>query len=46
MALRFRLNNGLTVIFEEQHAAKVVAFEIWVKAGSADERPDQAGLAS
>lgn len=45
MALRFRLNNGLTVIFEEQHAAKVVAFEIWVKAGSADERPDQAGLA-
>lgn len=45
MAVRFRLDNGLTVVFEEQHAAKVAAFQIWVKAGSADERPDQAGLA-
>ncbi|MDQ3266798.1 MAG: insulinase family protein [Myxococcota bacterium] len=45
MAQRFRLDNGLTVIFEEQHAAKVAAFQVWVKAGSADERPDQAGIA-
>src|SRR5277367_300335 len=45
MPLRYRLDNGLTVLFEEQHAAKVAAFQIWVKAGSADERPDQAGLA-
>jgi zinc protease len=45
MALTFRLDNGLTVVFEEQHSAKVAAFQVWVKAGSADERPDQAGLA-
>ena len=45
MALRYRLDNGLTVVFEEQHAAKVAAFQVWVKAGSADERLDQAGLA-
>jgi zinc protease len=45
MAISFRLDNGLTVVFEAQHAAKVAAFQVWVKAGSADERPDQAGLA-
>ena len=45
MATRFALDNGLTVLFEEQHAAPVAAFQVWVKAGSADERPDQAGLA-
>ncbi|HLL06518.1 MAG TPA: pitrilysin family protein [Myxococcaceae bacterium] len=45
MPLRYTLPNGLTVVFEEQHAAKVAAFQVWVKAGSADERPDQAGLA-
>ncbi|MGQ0504329.1 MAG: M16 family metallopeptidase [Myxococcaceae bacterium] len=45
MADRYRLGNGLTVVIEEQHAAKVAAFQVWVRAGSADERPDQAGLA-
>ncbi|MCI0669835.1 MAG: insulinase family protein [Myxococcaceae bacterium] len=45
MPLRYRLSNGLTVVFEEQHAARVAAFQVWVRAGSADEREDQAGLA-
>ena len=45
MAQRYTLSNGLTVVFEEQHTARAVAFQVWVKAGSADERPDQAGLA-
>jgi zinc protease len=45
MTVRYRLENGLTVVFEEQHAAHVAAFQVWVRAGSADERPDQAGLA-
>lgn len=45
MALRYQLENGLTVVFEEQHTAKVAAFQVWVRAGSADEREDQAGLA-
>ena len=45
MAQRYTLPNGLTVVFEAQHAAKVAAFQVWVKAGSADEREQQAGLA-
>jgi zinc protease len=45
MANRFRLSNGLTVVFEENHAAPVAAFQLWVKVGSADERPDEVGLA-
>ncbi|WNG33919.1 insulinase family protein [Archangium violaceum] len=45
MAQRYTLPNGLTVVFEELHSARVAAFQVWVKAGSADERPDQAGLA-
>src|SRR3954447_12617763 len=45
MATRFALDNGLTVLFEEQHAAPVAAFQVWVKVGSADERLDQSGLA-
>ena len=45
MALRYRLDNGLTVVFEEQHAARVAAFQVWVRAGSADERSNQAGIA-
>jgi zinc protease len=45
MPTRFRLSNGLTVVFEEQHTARVAAFQVWVRVGSADEREDQAGLA-
>jgi len=45
MPERFRLSNGLTVVFEEQHAAPVAAFQIWIRAGGSDEREDQAGLA-
>ncbi len=45
MAQRYRLDNGLTVVFQEQHAAKVAAFQVWVNAGSADEAPDETGLA-
>src|SRR5690606_30791634 len=45
MSERFVLSNGLTVVFEEQHAAPVAAFQIWVRVGGADEQPDEAGLA-
>ena len=45
MPLRFRLPNGLTVVAEPQHAARVAAFQVWVKVGSADETPDEEGLA-
>jgi zinc protease len=45
MPVRYQLPNGLTVLFQPQHAARVAAFQVWVRVGSADERPDQAGLA-
>ena len=41
----FRLDNGLEVVLEENHAAPVVAFQAWVKVGSADEPPEMAGIA-
>lgn len=43
--LEFDLDNGLHVILEEDHFAPVVAVQVWVKVGSADETEDQAGLA-
>ena len=43
--MRHALANGLTLLVEENHAAQVVAFQVWVRVGSADERADQAGLA-
>lgn len=43
--MRYQLDNGLTVILERVRSAPVVALQIWVKAGSADETPEEAGLA-
>jgi zinc protease len=43
--VRHTLPNGLTLLVEENHAAPVVAIQVWVRVGSADELPDQAGLA-
>lgn len=39
------LDNGLRVIVDENHASKVVAAQVWVQVGSADEIGDDAGLA-
>ncbi|MBI5682362.1 MAG: insulinase family protein [Deltaproteobacteria bacterium] len=39
------LDNGMTVIIEENHSAPVVAFQMWVKVGSADEDENIAGIA-
>jgi len=41
----FRLPSGLQVIVRADHFAPVVALQAWVKAGSADERNDEAGVA-
>jgi zinc protease len=43
--VRTRLDNGLTVLLFESHAAPVVAFQAWVAVGSADEGADEAGIA-
>lgn len=39
------LPNGLRVLVQENHAAKVVAIQVWVRVGSADEVGPEAGLA-
>ncbi len=41
----FRLANGLRVVIQEDRFAPVVAIQVWVRAGSADETPDLAGAA-
>lgn len=43
--LIFTLDNGLQVAIQEDRFAPVVAVQVWVKAGSADETPDVAGAA-
>ena len=43
--LQTTLDNGLKVILVEDHSAPVVALNVWVRAGSADERPEQWGMA-
>ncbi|MDO8426372.1 MAG: pitrilysin family protein, partial [Deltaproteobacteria bacterium] len=39
-----RLDNGLTVVIEEEHSAPVVSVQMWVKVGSADETDKEAGI--
>ncbi|MBI1911679.1 MAG: insulinase family protein [Deltaproteobacteria bacterium] len=39
-----KLENGLTVIIEEEHSAPVVSVQMWVKVGSADEQDKYAGI--
>ena len=41
---QFTMDNGLKVILEENKSAPVVALQIWVKVGSADERDEEAGM--
>lgn len=42
---KYELDNGLTVILQPKPAAPVVACNVWVDAGSADEEPSEAGVA-
>jgi zinc protease len=40
-----RLPNGVTVVIEENHAAPVVAIQVWVAGGASADPPAQAGAA-
>jgi len=42
---RYTLGNGLTVILQENHAAPVLALDVWVRVGSGDERDEESGIA-
>jgi zinc protease len=41
---RSRLANGMRVVLQEDHAAPVCAFQVWVEVGSAEESPTEAGI--
>lgn len=43
-AKRYTLKNGLTVILKEDHSAPVASVQVWVKTGSANETPEEAGI--
>jgi zinc protease len=40
-----RLANGLELLVRESHAAEVAEVQVFARVGSADERPEEAGLA-
>ena len=42
---KYQLDNGLTVILEENNASPVVSVNVWVKTGSACEVEGEYGLA-
>ena len=42
---KYQLDNGLTVILEQNHSSPVVAVNVWVKTGSACEVEGEYGLA-
>jgi zinc protease len=42
---KYKLDNGMTVILEENRSAPVVAVNVWVKTGSACEEKGEYGLA-
>ncbi len=44
-SIRRVLANGMTVILQENHAAPVVSIQVWVKAGSVQEKDEEAGVA-
>ena len=41
---RFTMENGMSVVLNENQNAPVVALQIWVKVGSGDEKDDEAGI--
>jgi len=42
---RFRMGNGLSVLYVEEHAAPTVAFHTWFRVGSRNEKPGKTGIA-
>ena len=43
--IKTTLENGTTVILDENHSAPVAAFQMWVRVGAADEEENIAGIA-
>lgn len=44
MVKKYQLTNGLTVLLQPSHKSPVVSVQMWVRTGSADETPEEAGI--
>ncbi len=42
--VKYVLGNGMTVVLKENHSSPIVAVQVWVKAGSATEPAELAGI--
>ncbi|MCB0413908.1 MAG: insulinase family protein [Bdellovibrionales bacterium] len=42
---KYKLDNGLTVLLQEDHSSPIVSFHQWFRVGSKDEKPGRTGLA-
>lgn len=42
---RYQLKNGSVLLVKEDNSTPVVSLNLWVEAGSIDERPDERGMA-
>ncbi len=42
---RYPLKNGSVLLVKEDHSTPVVSLNLWVEAGSIDEKPDERGMA-
>lgn len=43
-AMAVVLDNGFTVVLKEDHSAPVASIQVWVRTGSANETPEEAGI--
>lgn len=41
---KYQMKNGLTVLLADSRKSPVVSVQMWVRTGSADERPSEAGI--
>lgn len=41
---KIQLKNGLNVLFIESHKSPVISVQMWVRTGSADEKPSEQGI--
>ena len=43
--VRYHLNNGATLLIKEDSSSPVVSLNLWIEAGSIDEKKDERGMA-
>src|ERR1700722_17261896 len=44
MFKKYQLKNGMNVLLAESHKSPVLSIQVWVRTGSADEKPGEEGI--